>query len=50
MVGEGTGWARHLRGFGQEELRALVRPVEVEKGPELVEAFRQLIRQGSSPL
>ncbi|KAL5318131.1 hypothetical protein ACEPPN_013189 [Leptodophora sp. 'Broadleaf-Isolate-01'] len=43
-----TGWARHLGGFSREELRALVRSVELEKEPELVvihHAFQQLIRE-----
>ena len=43
-----TGWARHLGRFDREELRALVRPVEAEKEPELVtvhKAFQQLIRE-----
>ncbi|KAH8749813.1 hypothetical protein BGZ57DRAFT_1010455 [Hyaloscypha finlandica] len=43
-----TGWIKHAEGYDREELRALVRPVEVEKEPELVvihRAFQQLIRQ-----
>jgi superfamily II DNA helicase RecQ len=43
-----TGWARHLGGFDQEELRALIKPVNAEREPELVvihRAFHQLIRQ-----
>jgi len=43
-----TGWARHLGRFDREELRALVRPVDPEKDPELVvvhKAFHQLIHR-----
>jgi hypothetical protein len=43
-----TRWVSHTEGYDREVLRALVRPVDPEKEPEVVvihKAFQQLIRR-----